>query len=93
VKGKVTKTAEKNVISNNALTSPYFIKKIEDFVDAFHDMERFKEPNGEPTYKEMYVSVLYNFMIANDKKIILVNADKVTSLGTPEELEKARREL
>ena len=93
VKGKVVKTAEKSVISSHALTSPYFIKKIEDFVDSFHEMEEFHDANGDMTYKELYVSILYNFMIANGKKIILVNADKITSLGTPEELEKAKEEL
>lgn len=93
VKGKVTRTAEKQAISTHALTSPYFIKKIEDFVDAFHEMEEYKGPDGEPTYKELYVSVLYNFMIANGKKVILVNTDNITSLGTPEELEKAKEAL
>jgi hypothetical protein len=56
-------------------------------------MEEFHDANGDMTYKELYVSILYNFMIANGKKIILVNADKITSLGTPEELEKAKEEL
>jgi dTDP-glucose pyrophosphorylase len=93
VKGKVTRTAEKDPISNHALTSPYFIKKIEDFVDSFHEMEEYKDKEGNPTYKELYVSILYNFMIANGKKVIIVKADKITSLGTPEELEKAKREL
>ena len=91
--GCVIKTAEKSVISSHALTSPYFIKKIEDFVDSFHDMERFKTADGEQTYKEMYVSILYNFLIANCKKLILVNADEVISLGTPEELKKAKERL
>lgn len=87
--GEVVKTAEKDPISDNALTSPYFIKKIENFVDAFHDMERFQEPDGSPTYKEMYVSVLYNFMIANGGHVVLVTTDNITPLGTPEELENA----
>lgn len=93
VKGKVVRTAEKDPISENALTSPYFIRKIEDFVDCFHEMEEFRDSSGEQTYKELYVSVLYNFMIANGKKVILVHADKVQSLGTPEELEQAKKEL
>ena len=89
----VIETAEKNPISDHALTSPYFIKKIEYFVDAFHEMEMYKPVDGEPTYKEMYMSILYNFMIADGKKIILVDADKIISLGTPEELEKAKEEI
>ena len=32
-------------------------------------------------------------MIADGKKIILVDADKIISLGTPEELEKAKEEM
>ena len=56
-------------------------------------MEMYKPVDGEPTYKEMYMSILYNFMIADRKKIILVDADKIISLGTPEELEKAKEEM
>lgn len=88
--GEVISTAEKMCISDHALTSPYYINKIEYFVDAFHEMEKFHLKDGQMTYKELYMSVLYNFMIADKKKIILVDADKVISLGTPEELKNAK---
>lgn len=90
----VKETAEKKVISSNALTSPYFIRKIEDFIDSFHRMEQFYliEQN-KSEYKEMYMSTLYNFLISFDKKVTLVKADKVISLGTPEELEIAKTKL
>lgn len=84
--GVVTETAEKKVISNHALTSPYFIRKIEDFVDAFNAMDIDKDN----TYNEMYMSVLYNFLISSKKRILLVDADEVISLGTPQELENAK---
>lgn len=84
----VVSTAEKKVISYHALTSPYFIRKIEYFIDAFHKMER-----AEIKFKEMYMSVLYNFLIDDCMKVTLVNADEVTSLGTPEELETAKTKL
>lgn len=81
----VIETAEKNPISDHALTSPYFIRKIEDFVDAFNAMDMAKDD----TYKEMYMSVLYNFLISSNKRILLVDADEIISLGTPQELENA----
>lgn len=88
VNNKVLRTAEKEPISEHAITSPYFIKKIEYFVDSFHDMERFHKPDGSMTYKEMYVSLLYNFLIANKHNIKLIPVDSIISLGTPEELER-----
>ena len=88
--GTVISTAEKQCISDHALTSPYYVNKIEYFIDAFHEMEHFQNSDGCPTYKELYMSVLYNFLIANGLKIILVDADNIISLGTPEELEKAK---
>lgn len=83
---KVLSTAEKIVISDNAITSPYFINKIKYFTDAFRDMSNRHTANNELTYKEMYMSILYNFIIAQEHKVTYVTADKVTSLGTPEEL-------
>ena len=83
--GEVIRTAEKNPISCNALTSPYFFKKIEDFVDAFHEME---DANADG---EMYVSNIYNYLIADGKHITLIDADSITSLGTPEELKAAQK--
>ena len=89
---EVISTAEKIVISEHALTSPYFISNIEDFIDAFHDMESF-ESNDGLTYKEMYMSILYNFLIANRKKIRLIDVDSITSFGTPEELEAIKNKV
>ncbi len=87
---KVISTAEKIVISDNAITSPYFINRIKYFIDAFRDMYNRHTINNEMTYKEMYMSILYNFIIAQQHDVIYVPADKVTSLGTPEELSQAK---
>jgi choline kinase len=87
---KVLSTAEKIVISDNAITSPYFINKIKYFTDAFQDMYKCHTSDNELTYKEMYMSILYNFIIAQEHKVTYVAADKVTSLGTPEELNTVR---
>lgn len=87
---KVLSTAEKIVISDNAITSPYFINKIKYFTDAFQDMYKCHTADNELTYKEMYMSILYNFIIAQEHKVTYVTANKVTSLGTPEELNIAR---
>lgn len=85
--GTVISTAEKEVISDNALTSPYFISDIEDFIDAYHKLEWSNTWSG----KEMYMSLLYNFLIDDhEKKIRLIDVDSIVSFGTPEELEKAK---
>ena len=93
-RGRVIWTAEKDPISDKAITSPYFFKSLGDFFDMFHQMERFMENDKEMTYKEMYMSLLYNFLCTEGgKTVITIDADKVISLGTPEELEAAKAEL
>ena len=37
------------------------------------------------------MSVLYNFLISSNKRILLVDADEIIPLGTPQELENANR--
>ena len=86
----VISTAEKIVISDNAITSPYYIRCIHDFIDAFDEMEKYHQSNVM-TYKEMYMSVLYNFLIVNGKHIFAFDVDRIVSLGTPEELSLANQ--
>lgn len=85
--GKAIMLAEKQPISSHALTSPYFIKKIKHFIDAFNDMEYNM---NNMTQHEMYMSTLYNFLIKNDKIIVLVDIDDIITLGTPEEIKIAQ---
>lgn len=88
--GKVVMLAEKYPISSHALTSPYYINKITDFIDAFNDMENSIINLSYIPYNEMYMSVLFNFLIGNNKNVILVDVDNIVTLGTPEELKTAK---
>lgn len=82
----VTETAEKKVVSSNAITSPYYIKKIEDFADAFLAMDRDKDAASN----EMYMSNIYNYLIKAGKKVTIVPVESIVPLGTPEELKAAQ---
>lgn len=84
--GKAIMLAEKHPISSHALTSPYFIKKIKYFIDAFNGILEY----DNITQQELYMSILYNFLIHNDKTIILVDVDNIITLGTPEEFKIAQ---
>lgn len=81
--GYVTETAEKMIISNNALVGAYFFENGKKFKEAAEWLMNDKKNS----VKEMYTSLLYNFMIAFGHKVKLYKANKHSSFGTPEELE------
>ena len=81
--GFVTKTAEKEVISSNALTGLYHFTHPEDFFDA----AEFAFSNNETTKGEFYIAPLYNHLIKKGRRLIVDVADEVNILGTPEELD------
>ena len=81
--GFVTKTAEKEVISSNALTGLYHFTYPEDFFEAAGSAFA----KNETTKGEFYIAPLYNHLINNGRKLIVDVADEVNILGTPEELE------
>ena len=78
----VTKTAEKEVISSNALTGLYHFTYPEDFFEAAESA--FSK--NETTKGEFYIAPLYNHLITKGRKLIVDMADEVNILGTPEEL-------
>ena len=78
----VTKTAEKEVISSNALTGLYHFTYPEDFFEAAESA--FSK--NETTKGEFYIAPLYNHLINKGRKLIVDIADEVNILGTPEEL-------
>jgi|SRR5215203_2652508 len=80
--GLVTKTAEKKVISSNALTGLYHFTHPKDFFEA----ASLAFAKNETTKGEFYIAPLYNYLIANGRKLIVDVADEVNILGTPEEL-------
>jgi dTDP-glucose pyrophosphorylase len=82
--GFVIKTAEKEVISNHALCGAYFFSTGLRFKEIAHkllDEPDFKKP-------EYYVSLLYNYLIANGERVRLAEMEEYYSYGTPEELKR-----
>jgi dTDP-glucose pyrophosphorylase len=82
--GIVIKTAEKEVISNHALCGAYFFSTGLRFKEIAHkllDEPDFKKP-------EYYVSLLYNYLIANGERVRLAEMEEYYSYGTPEELKR-----
>lgn len=80
--GFVVRTAEKEVISNHALCGAYFFSTGKRFKQIAHqllDEPEFKKP-------EFYVSLLYNYLLADGEKVHLAPMEEYYSYGTPEEL-------
>ena len=80
--GLVKRTAEKEVISNHALCGAYFFstgKRFKEIANALLNEPEFKKP-------EYYVSLLYNYMLAEGEKVQLATMEEYRSYGTPEEL-------
>ena len=82
--GFVVRTAEKEVISNHALCGAYFFSTGKRFKQIAHqllDEPEFKKP-------EYYVSLLYNYLLADGEKVRLATMEEYYSYGTPEEIIK-----
>lgn len=80
--GYVATTAEKEVISSNALTGLYHFTWPEDFFEAAESAF----VNNETTKGEFYIAPLYNHLIKKGRRLIVDVANEVNILGTPEEL-------
>lgn len=80
----VKRTAEKEVISNHALCGAYFFSSAEGFLNAAHRL--LNEPVF--TKPEYYISLLYNYLLANGEIIKLTTMEEYYSYGTPEELKR-----
>lgn len=82
--GFVTRTAEKEVISNHALCGAYFFSSGRRFKQIAHQLL------NEPEFKkpEYYVSLLYNYLLAESEKVQLASMEEYYSYGTPEELKR-----
>lgn len=81
-RGMVIRTAEKVVISNNALMGAYFFTHAKSFLDAAHQL---MSNEISESMKEYYVSLIYNILIENNRRIGLAKGT-FYCFGTPEEL-------
>lgn len=82
--GLVTRTAEKEVISNHALCGAYFFSTGKRFKQIAHQLL------SEPEFRkpEYYVSLLYNYLLAAGERVRLARMEEYYSYGTPEELKR-----
>ena len=80
----VKRTAEKEVISSHALCGAYFFSSAKGFLNAAHQLM------NEPVFTkpEYYVSLLYNYLLANGETVRLATMEEYYSYGTPEELRR-----
>ena len=83
----VIQTAEKIVISDNALIGAYFFSNGKLFKEVAQSMLDNADKCLE-NVKELYTSLLYNKYIDLGKKIKLYHKYMYNSFGTPEELEE-----
>ena len=80
--GRVLRTAEKEPISNHALCGAYFFGSGKDFKRIAHQLL----DDGTHGKAEFYVSLLYNYLLAEGKIVRLATMEEYYSYGTPEEL-------
>ena len=80
--GRVLRTAEKEPISSHALCGAYFFGSGNDFKRIAHQLID-DGTHGKP---EFYVSLLYNYLLAEGKVVRLATMEEYYSYGTPEEL-------
>ena len=86
---KVIATSEKKRISNLCSNGLYFFKKKKLFLKSNkNSIEIFKKNK-----KELYVSLLYNYLIEKKKiiKIKKINIKNIIFCGTPYEYETAKK--
>lgn len=84
---KVVETAEKKVISSNALAGAYFFCKASYFIEEAKNV--LAESLHEKNEKVFYIAPLYNRFIKQGKNISLFALEHYVSFGTPEELQKS----
>jgi dTDP-glucose pyrophosphorylase len=78
----VVRTAEKEVISNNATVGVYYWKKGKDYVRFANEMIK----KNIRVNNEFYVCPVFNEAIKDKKNIILKEVKSMWGLGTPEDL-------
>jgi len=87
--GTAARTAEKEIISENAAVGIYYFKRGSDFVKYSHEMiDKNLRSNNE-----FYVCPLYNLMIGDNKIVRTSQVEKMHLMGTPVELSFFKRNV
>lgn len=84
---RVVETAEKKVISSNALAGAYFFCKARYLIEEGNAV--LNECSQDLNEKNFYIAPIFNRLIRKDKEVRLFSMDHYTSFGTPEELQKS----
>lgn len=82
-RGMAVETAEKKVISHDAVTGAYGFRSSRLFLEA---AQRYM---SECTYSEYFMSGIYNLLINDGRQIRAFRCDSTLSFGTPEEYRAA----
>ena len=82
--GKIIGTAEKQVVSDNAICGAYLYKNAKLFREIAEEYLR------DCPYKESFLSGMYNVMCSHNMRIKDFLLDYHVEFGTPEEYEKAK---
>ena len=82
--GNVTRTAEKQVISNRAILGGYFFTTAATFIDTASKYLASPLPED---LKEYYLSHVYNLLLEEGATVKSASVDTFHSFGTPEELQ------
>ena len=82
VTGRVIGTIEKQVVSKEAICGAYYFRSKNVFVEAVANYL------NNCTYKEFFVSGVYNEMVKRNKNIVTFPIDEHITFGTPEEYGK-----
>ena len=85
----VTELVEKEAVSDLACCGVWFWKRGSDFCKYAREMIA----SGITVKGEFYISTVYNYAIADHKRVGTFVVDKMTGLGTPEDLEKYKEQL
>ena len=85
-KGYVTRTVEKEVISSDAICGAYY------FADKDTFLKNAEEYLTKCSYKEFFMSGVYNVMCEHELKIKTFRTDEHISFGTPDEYENVLSE-
>jgi HAD superfamily hydrolase (TIGR01509 family) len=87
--GYVTEVAEKKVISKNATVGVYYWKHGSDYVQSAENMIK----KNIRVNNEFYVCPVYNEFLLKNKKVKIHNVDRMSGLGTPEDLNNFLRTI
>lgn len=86
-KGFVTKTAEKKVISNLALSGLYYFGEFSYFVESVN----YIISKNIHVNNEYYIAPAYNYLIDKGKKIIIDKVNDISIIGVPSDYENYKK--